>query len=153
MNEDFTIREPGPGDHESWLTMRMALWPSGTVRDHTEEMAQYLRDQELAVFLAFDASGEPCGFAEASLRSHAEDCSTRPVGYLEGIHVRPGNRQRGVGRALVAAVRAWALACGCREMASDCLDDNQDSIGFHQRVGFERVETLVHFRCSLPPEG
>jgi aminoglycoside 6'-N-acetyltransferase I len=79
MPEDYTIREPGPADHETWLAMRMALWPSGTVGDHTEEMAQYLRDQDLAVFLAFDAGGEPFGFAEACLRSHAEDCSTRPV--------------------------------------------------------------------------
>jgi len=146
------IRPPGPSDHDAWLAMRRSLWPSGTESDHTDEMAQYLADQDLAVFLALDSNDKPCGFAEACLRSHAEDCSTRPVGYLEGIYVCPESRQQGVGRSLVAAVRSWALTSGCREMASDCLHDNQESIAFHQHVGFEQIETLVHFRCSLHPE-
>lgn len=148
----ITIREASPADHDVWLTMRRALWPHGTETEHTEEMAEYLADQDLAVFLAFDDSGEPCGFAEACLRSHAEDCTTGPVGYLEGIYVPPERQRQGAGRALVAAVRDWAIASGCREMASDCLHDNHGSIRFHQRVGFEMGETLVHFRCSLRSE-
>jgi len=149
----ITVREAAPADHEAWLVLRLALWPHGSRAEHEAEMEHYLRDPGLAVFLAFDSGSgsEPCGFAEACLRSHAEDCSTSPVGFLEGIYVAPDQRHLGVGRALVAAVEQWAAAQGCFEMASNCLYDNQESITFHRRLGFEVLETLVHFRRPIPP--
>ncbi|WP_367872695.1 GNAT family N-acetyltransferase [Luteolibacter sp. Populi] len=144
------IQPPTSEDIPVWLALRQALWPHGPAAEHVEEMVLYGGgDPEMAVFLAFDDEGAGCGFAEACLRSHAEDCTTRPVGYLEGIFVLPEQRGRGIGRALVTAVQDWAVACGCREMASDCLHENVESIEFHKRLGFEVVDTLVHFRRGI----
>jgi aminoglycoside 6'-N-acetyltransferase I len=102
----------------------------------------------VAVFLAIDG-GNACGFVETALRDVAESCKTRPVGYIEGIYVCPEFRGQGVGRALVAAAERWAASLGCNEMASDCLHDNEESVLFHQRVGYEITEQLIHFRRSL----
>lgn len=67
--------------------------------------------------------GHLSGFIEASLRQTVGGCATSPVGYIEGIFVKPDYRRRGVGRALVAAAEEWAASRGCTEMASDCLFD------------------------------
>jgi len=147
----MTIRPVEPSDEPAWLAMRLALWPDGPAEDHLEEMREYSGlNPSFATFLAMDGDGRPCGFLEASLRPHADGCRSRPVGYVEGIFVDPVIRGRGIGRALVAAAGRWALSHGCSEMASDCLHDNEASIRFHERLGFEVAERLIHFRRPLP---
>lgn len=147
----ITIRPASAADHEAWLAMRQALWPGGE-EEHLPEMIEYSgTDPSLRTFLAVDDHGTPCGFIEASLRPYADGCHSKPVGYVEGIYVSETVRRCGVGRALVVAAEDWARSCGCIEMSSDCLHDNEDSIRFHQSLGFAVVETLIHFRRDLPP--
>lgn len=143
------IRKAEDRDREQWLSLRMELWPRGTRESHLAEMAESLQSNSFRTFVAEHPGGDLCGFAEAALRSHADGCDTRPVGYLEGILVSPDFQGSGVGRLLVEAAESWALAQGCREMASDCLYDNESSIRFHERLGFEIAEQLIHFKKSL----
>jgi GNAT superfamily N-acetyltransferase len=89
------------------------------------------------------------GLVDASLREIAEGCATSPVGYIEGIYVRPECRRQGIDRALVAAAEAWAISRGCSEMASDCLLENSESEFFHRELGYSVVERLIHFRRAL----
>lgn len=143
------IRPPQDHDREEWLSLRRELWPRGSKETHLEEMEEYLHGSSFQVFVAEGPEGGLCGFAEAALRAHADGCDTRPVGYLEGIFVRPDFRGRGLGHCLVEAAENWARAQGCREMASDCLYDNESSIRFHQKLGFEIAEQLIHFKKRL----
>jgi aminoglycoside 6'-N-acetyltransferase I len=130
-----------------WLNMRSALWPQCASERHVTELHEYFSGGgSLATFVAEESDGQLCGFIEASLRPCAEGCTTRPVGYIEGIFVQPEFRRRGIGRLLVAAVERWAASCGCAEFASDCYTDNEASIEFHQQVGFDIARRLVHFR-------
>jgi aminoglycoside 6'-N-acetyltransferase I len=146
------IRVPEDHDWPAWLAMRMSLWPGGSEEAHLAEMSTYGgSDPDFVTFLATDAKGTPCAFAEASLRRYADGCDTGPVGYLEGIYVSPTYRNRGIARDLVAAVERWSQFRGCVEMASDCLHDNTDSILFHRSLGFAVVETLIHFQRDIPP--
>lgn len=108
-------------------------WPECRREDHLAEMRDNISGACLAAFVAGHEHLED--FLEASLRPVAEGCATDPVGYFEGIYVRPGCRRRGIGRALMAAAEEWAISRGCTEMASDCLLDNSDSEGFHREVG------------------
>jgi aminoglycoside 6'-N-acetyltransferase I len=139
-----------PGDDAEWLRMRRALWPKSSVEEHRAEMRAIRCNLENApVFVAVRDAGSLCGFLEASLRSSADGCSSRPVGYIEGWYVDPDMRQSGVGRVLIEMAEAWAILRGCTEMASDCAIDNRLSQEAHQALGYHEAERLIHFRKSL----
>lgn len=61
----------------------------------------------------------------------------------------PEWRRRGIGRQLVAAAEEWARDKGCQEMASDTTPEYADSPAAHRALGYDRVETVIHFRKSL----
>lgn len=139
-------------DAHAWATMRTDLWPEGSFADHLEEVTAFLagdrRGQEAALG-AFDADGTPLGFAELSIRSHAEDCTPGRIGYLEGWYVVPAARRRGVGRALVEASLAWARGQGLEEFASDALLENEVSHAAHRALGFAETCRIVTFRRAV----
>lgn len=144
------IREPRPSDVQAWGRMRHELWPDGTVEEHIAELGRYFDPgAEVGAFVAEAEPGTLVGFIELSLRSHAEGCSSRPIGYIEGWSVDPTWRRRGVGRALVRAGERWAAERGCTEMASDTELANTSSQIAHERLGYAEVERSVHFRKSL----
>jgi aminoglycoside 6'-N-acetyltransferase I len=133
-------------DRDVWIDMRGQLWP-GSRDTHAREVDRFFAGQArepLAVLISRDESGRALGFAELSIRSYAEGCSTDNVAFLEGWFVIPDARGHGVGRALVAACEQWARAQGCSELASDAQPDNNTSIAAHLALGFSD-EGLV--RC------
>jgi len=76
--------------------------------------------------------------------------STSPVAFLEGLYVEPAARRKGVARALVEAVAAWASAEGCRELASDSPLGNTAAHAVHRALGFAETERVVYFLRTLP---
>lgn len=137
-------------DAEAWIRLRTALWPESP-EDHPEEIAAYFASPppRSVCLVATGRDGAVVGFAEVGLRDYAEDCSTSPVGYLEGIYVEPEARTSGVGRALVRAGEEWARSMGCTEMASDRAVDNESSGRFHEAIGFSETVRLVAYRKDL----
>jgi len=132
--------------------MRHALWPESDAAEHAREIEQYFAAQlhePLEVLLAVDGFGRIVGFAELSIRNHAEDCVTDRVAYLEGWYVVPDARRQGVGRALVAAAEQWGSSQGCTEFGSDTLIDNDASAAAHLALGFEETARLRCFRKPL----
>ena len=146
----ISVRPAEGRDAAAWIRLRTALWPESP-DDHPPEVASYFRapPEESVCLVAEDGSGRIVGFAELGLRAYAEECSTSPVGYLEGIFVESSARKTGVGRALVAAGEAWAGDRGCTEMASDRALDNAESGVFHEAVGFSEVHRIVCYRKEL----
>jgi aminoglycoside 6'-N-acetyltransferase I len=96
-----------------------------------------------------EAGDRAVGFAELGLRPYANGCDSQPVGFLEAIWVAPDWRGRGVARALLAAVEAAVRAEGLREIGSDALIGNTESLAAHAAWGFEEVERVVCFRKAL----
>jgi predicted TIM-barrel fold metal-dependent hydrolase/GNAT superfamily N-acetyltransferase len=120
--------------------------------EHEDEIATFFEHREPSTecLVALDESQhEVIGFADLSIRSHAEGCLTRGVAYLEGWFVEERHRRRGTGTALVKAAEAWGRARGCREFASDTQLVNDGSIAAHLAIGFEEVERIVCFRKAL----
>ena len=148
-SDPVVVRHVSASDAEAWLTLRDALWP-GSLEDHVVEIGAFLAEppEREACFIA-ERSGEAVGFAETRLRVYAEGCSSSPVGYLEGIYVRPDERGIGVARALNAAGEAWARSMGCSEMGSDRETTNEVSARFHEGVGYEEVGRIVCYRKVL----
>lgn len=134
-----------------WLQLRQSLWPDGTAEEHVAEMASFLNaPHRYAQFLAYSASGQAVGFAEAAVRTdYVNGTNTSPVAFLEGIYVAPEFRRNGVGAALVSTVSAWARSVGCSELASDALLENESSHAMHRALGFQETERVVYFRKVL----
>lgn len=147
------VRPVTSADRDTWLRMRLALWPEDP-GDHPKEVDQYFAGtlaEPLEVLIAEDEDGNgvPLGFAEVNIRNYAEGCDTDRVGYLEGWYVEPHARRRGAGRALVAAAEDWARGQGCAEFASDALIDNDISAQAHRALGFEETARIRCFKKQL----
>jgi aminoglycoside 6'-N-acetyltransferase I len=138
-------------DAEDWAAMRTALWPRGGNGAHAADIAELLMDAgETINLIARGPDGVALGFAEAALRrDYVNGCKTSPVAFLEGIFVKPEARGRGVARAMVGAVEAWAREQGCTEFASDTAPDNFASQDMHRALGFEETQRVVFFRKVL----
>ena len=148
----MTIREIVEGDRLDWVRMRHALWP-GSLSDHEAETRRYFEAAQdtLVVFVA-EAEGRLVGFLELDYRKYAPGCASSPVPFIEGWYVDPALRERGIGRALVAAAEARARAEGHVEIASDAELENTGSLAAHQALGYEEIERIVCFRRSLNHE-
>jgi aminoglycoside 6'-N-acetyltransferase I len=137
---------------DEWVVLRLALWPEGGVQDHRDEAVEILEREDETAYIARDEDGVAIGLAEAALRhDYVNGCDTSPVGFLEGIYVKPENRKRGVARALCRAVEAWAAGHGCLEFASDAGLLNTGSQQMHEALGFEETERVVYYRKLLQP--
>jgi len=129
--------------------LALLLWPEHTLDELTEELAEAISDDENAVFL-YLLDGVAVGFAHCALRhDYVEGAETSPVGYLEGIYVREAFRRGGIAGALLRACEAWAKQLGCTEFASDCELHNEQSIFFHEKLGFTEANRIVCFRKEL----
>jgi aminoglycoside 6'-N-acetyltransferase I len=149
---ELRVRAARAEDASLWGRLRHALWPSEPEAKLTAEAEAFFTGalpEPSAVLLAETCDGTLVGFAELSLRSYAEDCTTTPVGFLEGWYVVPEARRRGVGRALVDAAQEWAREQGCTEFASDTRPENRGSIAAHLALGFEDAGTLRCFRKTI----
>lgn len=126
------------------------LCPEHNISEMLEEMTDAFGQQ--AVFLAF-IQQQTVGFAQVSLRrDYVEGTSTSPVGYLEGIFVLPRHRSQRIARQLLSACEDWAAAQGCREFASDCEPNNDDSLHFHLASGFTEAGRIIYFTKALAPQ-
>lgn len=145
------IRVGDPRDAADWERLRQALWPSAP-GEHAREIAAFYggdRRDPAEVLLAVDDDGAIVGFAEMTLRSHAEGCQPGRIAYLEAWFVDESHRRRGIGAALMAAVEAWARAQGCTELGSDTEIENEPSQAAHRTLGFTEAARIVCFRKAL----
>jgi len=151
--EPATIRFARPDDRLHLARMRALLWPEWPAENHAKEVDAILSGRFGTlplVILVAESRGEPVGFLEVGLRSHADGCDpARPVGFLEGWFVEEAWRNQGIGKALMTAAEDWARSQGCREMASDTWIGNELSQRAHEALGFEVVDRCVNYRKKL----
>jgi len=149
-NNHPTVRPLAESDLGEWLRLRKLLWDGSNDDDHRSEMAEIIENPESQFVAVADAGGgRLCGFLEASIRSHVEDCETENVGYLEGWFVDENHRRQGLGRELVEIAEDWSRSHGCTEMASDAEIGNLVSQQAHARLGYNETSRLVHLRKEL----
>ena len=143
------LTAPEGSADRAWLALRLALWPDVVEAEQLSGMADALVRGHY-VRLAVAAGGSTVGFVEASKRvDYVNGTYSSPVAFLEGLYVVESSRRHGVARALVESVVKWALAEGCRELASDSLLDNTAAHDAHRALGFEETERVVYFRRAL----
>lgn len=142
-------RVPTQADFPVWKKMRQALYNSLDDDHHEAEMAWILKADYLECLLAISEEGRVMGFLELSLRNIVDGCLTTPVGYIEGLYLKPEYRNSGHGVELVARAEEWCRTQGCREMATDSELENRHAHDFFRSEGFEETFTVVQFKKSL----
>jgi len=74
----------------------------------------------------------------------------RPGLYLEDLFVRPAWRSQGVGRALLGALAARAVARGCGRMEWAVLNWNESAIRFYRSLGARPQDEWTVYRLTRP---
>ena len=129
-----------------WAELCVSLWPDNTVESFLDERARGGYQNEFLYFV----DGEAAGFVSLSLRhDYVEGTKSSPVGYLEGIYVKPEYRKQGISRKMVEYAKKWSAEQGCAEFASDCRIENEESRKFHNKIGFREANTIVCFTMRI----
>lgn len=113
-------------------------------KDHALHLGKALAEARLRAWLAIQGA-EVLGYASVTL-----DFSTlaaSPFAHLDCLYLRETARGRGLGRALMAEVKAFAAAQHCRQLQWQTPPWNAHAIGFYQSLG---ATALVKQRFSLP---
>jgi len=85
------------------------------------------------VLLAFD-DGDPVGIAVCFFGFST--FQARPLLNVHDLAVVPGQRGRGIGRALLAAAESRARRVGCCKLTLEVQDDNHRARAVYARFGF-----------------
>ena len=72
----------------------------------------------------------------------------RPGIYLEDLFVRPEQRGKGVGKALLQHLAALAVARRCGRLEWSVLDWNVDAIGFYEKLGAKAQDEWTVYRVT-----
>jgi aminoglycoside 6'-N-acetyltransferase I len=145
----YMIKKAISGDGKIVAELARLLWPDNETTDLEEEMETYIISNSGAVFICYHEA-VLAGFVQCSLRNdYVEGTENSPVGYLEGIFVKPEYRMRGIGKKLLNQCEEWAKSQGCIEFASDCELNNMESLKFHLLVGFEEANRIICFKKKL----
>jgi GNAT superfamily N-acetyltransferase len=92
--------------------------------------------------------GEPAGFAVWFV--NFSTFSGRPGIYLEDLFVRPAQRGKGIGRALLAQLARQCVTNGWSRLQWAVLDWNTPSIEFYKSLGAELMDEWTGCRLTDP---
>jgi aminoglycoside 6'-N-acetyltransferase I len=125
--------------------MAQKLWKD--IEDH--EVTRLLEENSKAkqhILLAKTEGSHPVGFAVFSIRTdYVEGAAQSPTGYLEGIFVEKEFRHQDIARSFVQLGEEWCRSQGCTQMGSDTWVTDKRSRAFHEAIGFNEEDILVHF--------
>lgn len=143
------IKKAGKNELEILSKLAVTMWKNHSVNELIETFSEIMTNEKSQFFLKYE-NDEPVGFAQCQLRNdYVEGTRTSPVGYLEGIFVKKGYRNKGYAKELLDECEVWAKEKGCYEFASDCQIDNLDSFYFHKAMNFTETNRIICFTKAL----
>lgn len=139
------IEEINKDNFNEWLSMALALWPDNGKNELKDEFQKILSSTKEQAFI-YKLDNEYIGFINLSIRTdYVEGSNSSPVGFVEGIYVKPEYRNRGIAKKLIIKGEEWAKSKGCTQIGSDIEMDNDISYKFHQKVGFNEANRIICF--------
>lgn len=133
---------------DDWLNLRKAVYTDLEDSFHSSEISRFLNNPELNCFLHY-IENEVTGFIEVTLRNIVDGCRSSPVGYIEGIFVKPSFRNKGIAKNLLDTATEWCIEQGCTELATDSELENIAAQKFHLNMGFEETYRIVEYKKKI----
>ncbi|HEY0255678.1 MAG TPA: GNAT family N-acetyltransferase, partial [Kofleriaceae bacterium] len=131
----MNVRAARPSDYEAWLAFVSYLQVGGTPPSR-ERFESGICPH--AIFV--EDEGQLVGYALSFV------FGTR--GDVRQIAVSPDARHRGVGRRLMAEVRAKLVAGGCRDWRLEVLAENAAAIALYRSVGMAQLAVTSELALS-----
>jgi GNAT superfamily N-acetyltransferase len=109
-----------------------------------ERIRAKLRDEAATMFVA-EHAGVVIGLLQIELvPPPAPGTILRPIPSAHvGVAVREGQRDRGVGAALMQFAERWALEKGCTTMILDMSAANAGALRFYERLGYRTYGLML----------
>lgn len=143
------IRKASDNDIRKIADLAVLMWDDNSVDELADTFSKILSKDDAQIFLKYE-DNIPVGFAQCQLRyDYVEGTKTTPVGYLEGIFIMEGYRNRGYAKELLNKCEQWAKDKGCEEFASDCEIDNEISFQFHKAMNFTEANRIICFTKKI----
>jgi len=113
--------------------------PGGPPRE-PDYYSGLIADENIALFVA-EAGGGLVGAVHAMVRESPALPIFVPRRYavVESIVVKSGFQNRGIGRALMEKMQAWAVAKGAAAIELNVYEFNQTAIAFYESLGYQVV--------------
>ncbi len=87
--------------------------------------------------------GQVCGFVTAERWAPIPVFRLSTEIYVDELYVAPECRRKGLGRALLQAVREWAESLGAEGLRAGMLAANEDAAAFWKAVGGEPISVTI----------
>ena len=119
------------------------MWEGATIDD-------LKKDAKITNQFVYKYNNKYVGFLTCSIKTeYVAGCKSNNVGYLEGVYILPEYRKMGFASKLVEHFQEWVKSMGSTELASDLDIDNNASLQFHNKMGFEVVEKTIHLKKNI----
>ncbi|MBR2909001.1 MAG: GNAT family N-acetyltransferase [Clostridia bacterium] len=143
------VRDALSKDVETISAMAVNIFTNSKMEELNKEFEEFLQDDNVCL-LVKEVDGNLVGFAHIELRfDYVEGCESSPVGYLEGIYIKPNYRNKGYAKELLVVAEKWAKGKGAKEFASDCELSNTESLKFHLKLGFKEENRIICFKKNI----
>jgi ribosomal-protein-alanine N-acetyltransferase len=130
------IRPFKPSDLPTLYEIDQSCFPPG-ISYSKSEIARFISHRGSRTWVAEDGN-RTVGFLIVGKAS-------REVGHIVTIDVLEGWRRKGVGRALMDAVEAWAGEQGLRTLYLETAEDNLAAQRFYQRRNYLKIEKIERY--------
>jgi GNAT superfamily N-acetyltransferase len=108
----------------------------GAAETYAAFVRRRMGDRQTAAFVAPEGDDDIAGYILGGVGYRAPIFEVQQVGMIFDLVVRPDTRRRGVGRALVGALRDWFSRHDIEWLQVNYSPDNPESSGFWQGMGF-----------------
>lgn len=114
-----------------------ALFKPVFAKDHQERVLKMMEDPEQDVLVA-EENGQLLGFAMVEYIKREETNSMYAVheAHIVEIGVDETSQGKGIGTALIQAVKDAAKVRGCRSVQLDVWEFNKSALRFYEKLGF-----------------
>jgi ribosomal protein S18 acetylase RimI-like enzyme len=146
MLEAFLIRRIGPDDRAAVLSADVFDGPA-----LAESVDRFLGTHDAPdprnLMLAAELGGRIEGFVSGVLLDHPDKPRTL---FISELGVNEHHRRDGIGRALLAAIRAEGRALGCKVTWVATEGDNHPACALYRAAGGQETREIVMFEWIVP---